>query len=87
MIVLGTLAHVLFDFGSSRSFVSSSSALHADRELSPLKNKLVVTTFLGEQILCNFVFKGSEILIEGVGLKVNLILLEMWDFDVILGMD
>ena len=32
-------------------------------------------------------FKGCEILAEGVVLKVNLILLEMFDFDVILGMD
>ena len=32
-------------------------------------------------------FKGYEILIEGVVLKANLIPLEMWDFDVILGID
>ena len=32
-------------------------------------------------------FKGCEILIEGVVLKANLIPLEMSDFDVILGMD
>ena len=29
-IIFGTLAQVLFDFGSSRSFVSTSFALHAD---------------------------------------------------------
>ena len=87
MIIFGTLVQVFFYFGSSRSFVSSSFALDADQELSSLKHKLVVTTSLGEQILCNFVFKGCEILIEGVVLKVNLIPLEMWDFDVILGMD
>ena len=76
-----------FDFGSSRSFVSSSFALHADRDLSFFKSKLVVTTPLGEQILRTSVFKGCEILVEGVVLKANLILLEMSDFDVILGMD
>ena len=32
-------------------------------------------------------FKGCEILVEGVALKANLILLEMFDFDVILGID
>ena len=47
-IIFGTLAQVLFDFGSNRSFVSTSFALHADRELSSLKHKLVVMTFLGE---------------------------------------
>ena len=51
MLVFGTSARVLFDSGSSRSFVSSSFALHVNRELSLLKHKLVITTFLGEQIL------------------------------------
>ena len=67
--------------------MSSSFALHVDRKLSPLKHKLVVTTLLREQILRNTIFKGCEILIDGVVLKVNLIPLEMYDFDVILGMD
>ena len=33
------------------------------------------------------VFKGCEILVEGVVLKANLISLEMYYFDMILGMD
>ena len=61
--------------------------MHADLKLAPLKNKLVVTIPLGGQILHNMVFKGYEVLIEGVVLKANLILLEMYDFDMILGMD
>ena len=44
-------------------------------------------TPLGEQTIRTSMFKGCKILVEGVILKVNLILLEMWDFDVILGMD
>ena len=87
MFVFGTFAHVFFYSGSSRSFVSSSFALYADWDLFSLKNKLVVNTSLGEQILCTSVFKGYEILIEGVVLKANLIQLEMSNFDVILGMD
>ena len=51
IFVYGTPTHVLFYSRSSRFFVSSSFALHADRELSSLKNKLVVTTPLGEQII------------------------------------
>ena len=87
MLVFGTPAHVLFDSGSSRSFVSSSFALHANRDLTLLKNKLIVTTPLGEQILRTSVFRGCEILVKGIVLKANLIPLEMLDFDVILGMD
>ena len=87
MFVFGTPPRVLFDSRSNRSSVCSSFALHADRDLSPLKSKLVVTTPLGEQILRTSVFKGCEILMEDVMLKANLIPLEMSDFDVILGMD
>ena len=87
MIVFDTPMRVLFDTGSSRSFVSTTFALHANRELVPLKNKLIVNTPLGKQILRTSVFKGCEIVMEGVVLKANLIPLEMTDFDVILGMD
>ena len=87
MFVFDTLTCVLFYSGSSRSFLSSSFALHVDQDLCSLKNKLVVTTPLGEQILRTLVFKGSEILVEGVVLKANLIPLEMTNFDIILEMD
>ena len=76
-----------FYFGLSKSFVSTSFTLHADQELSPLKHKLIVIIPLGEQITCNSMLKGFEILVEGVVLKTNFISLEMWDFDIILGMD
>ena len=39
---------VFFDSGSNRSFVSTTFALHVDRKLTPLTNKLIVTTPLGE---------------------------------------
>ena len=48
---------------------------------------MVIMTLLGEQIPYTSVFKGYEILMEGVILKANLILLEISDFDVILEMD
>ena len=72
--VFGEPARVLFDSGASRSFISSSVALHADQKLTPLKNGLVVTTPLGERILRIAVFKGCEVLVEGV-LSLCLILM------------
>ena len=77
----------MFDFGTSRSFINTSFALHGNRELTPFKNKLIVTTSLGERILRTFVFKGCEVVVEGMVLKANLIPLKMSNFDVILGMD
>ena len=73
MIVFGSPAFVLFYSRSSKSFVSTSFALHVDRELSPIKHKLVVVTLMREQIIRTFIFKGCEVLIEGVMLKANLI--------------
>ena len=87
IIVFGKPARVLFYSGSCRSFVNSLFALHADREQTPLKSKLVVTTPLGERMLRTSIFQGCETLVEGVVLKANLISLEMTDFDVILEMD
>ena len=45
MLVFGTLARVLFNFGSSRSFFGIAFALHVNQELVSLKNKLVVTNY------------------------------------------
>ena len=87
MTIFGTPAWVLSDSGSSKSFISSSFSLYVDRELTLLKHKLVVTILQGEQIICTFMLRSCEILIVGVVLKENLILLMIWDFDVILGMD
>ena len=87
IFVFGEPTRVLFDSRASRSFISTSFALHANQKLTPLKNKLVVTTPLGERMLKISVFKGCEVVAEGIVLKVNLIPLEMIDFDVILGMD
>ena len=87
IFVFGIPAIVLFDSRSSRSLLTTTFALDADQKLASLKNKLVVSTLLGEQILRTSVFKGCEVLVEGVVLKSNLIPLEMFDFDVILDMD
>ena len=87
IFVFGEPARVLFDFGASRSFISTSFALHANRELTPLKSKLIITTPLGERIVRTSVFRGCEVVIEGFVLKANLIPLKMINFDVILGMD
>ena len=82
--VFGEPTRVLFDSRASKSFISTSFTLHTNRELTPLKSKLIVTTPLGERILKNSMFKGCEVVIEGMVLKANFIPLEMSYFDVIL---
>ena len=87
IFVFGEPAWVLFDYGDSKSFISTSFALHANQELTPLKSKLIEITPLGERIVRTYVFNGCEVVVEGIVLKANLIPLKMSDFNVILGMD
>ena len=71
--IFGEPTRFLFDSKATRSFISTSFALDANQELTPLKNKLVVTTPVGERILKTTVFKGYEVVIDGMVLKANLI--------------
>ncbi|KAL4010633.1 hypothetical protein IC575_030136 [Cucumis melo] len=85
--VLGHYALVLFDSGSSHSFISSAFVLHARLEVEPLHHVLSVSTPSGECMLSREKVKACQIEIAGHVIEVTLIVLDMLDFDVILGMD
>ncbi|KAL0556806.1 hypothetical protein IC582_005323 [Cucumis melo] len=85
--VLGHYALVLFDSGSSHSFISSAFVLHARLEVEPLHHVLSVSTPSGECMLSKEKVKACQIEITGHVIEVTLIVLDMLDFDVILGMD
>ncbi|TYK03434.1 gag protease polyprotein [Cucumis melo var. makuwa] len=85
--VLGHYALVLFDSGSSHSFISSAFVLHAHLEVEPLHHVLSVSTPSGECILSKEKVKACQIEIAGCVIEVTLLVLDMPDFDVILGMD
>ncbi|KAL0536708.1 hypothetical protein IC582_025668 [Cucumis melo] len=85
--VLGHYALVLFDSGSSHSFISSAFVSHARLEVEPLHHVLSVSTPSGECILSKEKVKACQIEIAGHVIEVTLIVLDMLDFDVILGMD
>ncbi|KAA0032794.1 ty3-gypsy retrotransposon protein [Cucumis melo var. makuwa] len=85
--VLGHYALVLLDSGSSHSFISSAFVLHARLEVEPLHHVLSVSTPSGECMLSKEKVKGCQIEITGHVIEVTLLVLDMLDFDVILGMD
>ncbi|KAL0536800.1 hypothetical protein IC582_025762 [Cucumis melo] len=85
--VLGHYALVLFDSGSSHSFISSAFVSHARLEVEPLHHVLSVSTPSGECMLSKEKVKACQIEIAGHVTEVTLIVLDMLDFDVILGMD
>ncbi|KAA0052782.1 ty3-gypsy retrotransposon protein [Cucumis melo var. makuwa] len=85
--LLGHYALVLFDSGSSHSFISSAFVLHARLEVEPLHHVLSVSTPSGECMLSKEKVKACQIEIAGHVIEVTLLVLDMLDFDVILGMD
>ncbi|KAL0537704.1 hypothetical protein IC582_026689 [Cucumis melo] len=85
--VLGHYALVLFDSRSSHSFISSAFLLHARLEVEPLHHVLSVSTPSGECMLSKEKVKACQIEIAGHVIEVTLLVLDMLDFDVILGMD
>ncbi|KAL0534760.1 hypothetical protein IC582_029053 [Cucumis melo] len=85
--VLGNYALVLFYLGSSHSFISSAFGLHARLEVEPLHHVLSVSTPSGKCILSKEKVKACQIEIAGHMIDITLLVLDMLDFDVILGMD
>ena len=85
-VVAGTLQldkmHIfaLIDPGASHSFVSY-------RIMNNLGVGVTVSTPLGENIHIDDIYRRAKLYIGGLELKVDLMSLELYDFDVILGMD
>ena len=90
--VTGTLticfkqALVLFDSGATHS-LSRSFALCLDMRFDVLKSPLTVLTPVGEVYLINRFLSGCEVHIGDEIFLVDLVELEILEFDVILGMD
>ncbi|KAL2243599.1 UNVERIFIED_CONTAM: Transposon Tf2-12 polyprotein [Sesamum indicum] len=80
-------AYVLIDPGSTHSYISSEFASKIPGENSPLGCNLMVYLPVGGGVIVNSVRKGSLVRIGDVNLPVDLIVLDLKEFDVILGMD
>ena len=93
IVVTGTIpissifAYTLFDTGASHSFVSPSFASQLGIIIEPWDVKLLIDTPTGDEMVTDSVCKSCIIVIENKVLLANLIVLDMHDFDVILGMD
>ncbi|XP_028081322.1 uncharacterized protein LOC114282771 [Camellia sinensis] len=86
-IVHGHFAHVLFDSGSTHSFVSKICVQNLDRSEELLPYVLCVSSPLGVSMVCTSVYFACELLIGEVRVYGNLLPLDMTHFDIILGMD
>ena len=92
-VVLGQLSlasydvYVLFDSGATDSFISTKLAFSISSDKDRTSRILRTSLPSGEILLSEFFLRQTPIIINGVTLKVDLIAIEMKDFDVILGMD
>ena len=87
LTVYSNIAHVLIDSGATHSFVSCKFAAYMNKELESLSEALLVCTPTGENIVIERAYFECEIVIDGEVWLVDLLPLELLEFDVILGMD
>lgn len=80
-------AYVLFDFGATNSFISTSFVARSNLACVKTNYELEVSTPSGRTLCTNLMTKAMKLEIDGKILQADLYLLEMKDFNVILGMD
>ena len=92
-VVAGTIpvcfldARVLLDPGATHSFVSPVFALKSGWQASRMAIPLSVATPLSDSLDSDIFLPNCPVLIEGRELLADLVLLDVMDFDVILGID
>ncbi|XP_070057348.1 uncharacterized protein [Nicotiana tomentosiformis] len=79
-------ASLLFDPGSTYSFVSSYFAHYLDMHHDSLDIHVHISTMMGDSIVVDCVYRSYAVTIGGYETIFDLLLLCMVDFDVILGM-
>ena len=81
------MVRVLFDSGASHSFIVASCVKDLGLEVETLENPLYVNSPLGTRVSVDKIFRDYELDISRILLTVDLRVMDMSDFDVILGMD
>ena len=78
---------MLFDYDGSHSFITASVVIELGLEVEALKEPLYVSSPLGIRARIGMICRGCELEISGIRLTVDLRVMELSEFDVILGMD
>ena len=78
---------MLFDSGALHSFIAASVVIELGLEVETLEEPLYVSSPLGIMARIGMIFRGCELEISGTLLTVDLRIMDMSEFDVILGMD
>ncbi|XP_057469656.1 uncharacterized protein LOC130758731 [Actinidia eriantha] len=87
LMICSLPAYVLFDTGSSHTFVSTQFTSRLDRKPEPLGYELVVSQPMNKGTVCSMVYRDCSVCIDETVISTDLIPLKMEYFDVIFGMD
>ena len=80
-------ARVLFDYGASHSFIATSYVKDLGLEVETLEESLHVSSLLGTRVRVDQICQDYDLEISGILLTMDLRVMDMSEFDVILGMD
>ena len=88
MFLLSRLwVRVLFDSDASHSFIAASVVIELGLEVEALEKPLYVSSPLRIRARIGMICRGCELEISGILLIVDLRVIDLSEFDVILGMD
>ena len=77
---------MLFDSSASYSFIAASVMIELGLEVKALEEPLYVSSLIGIRARIGMICRGCELEISGILLTVGLRVMDMSEFDVILGM-
>ena len=78
---------MLFDYGTSHSFIAASVVIELGLEVEALEKPLYVSSPIGIRAGIGMICRGCELDILGILLTMDLRVMDMSEFDVIPGMD
>ena len=88
MFLLSRLwVRILFDYGASHSFIAASCVKELTLEVETLENPLHVSSPLGTRVSVDLICRDYELEISRILLTMDLRVMDMSEFDGILGMD
>ncbi|KAJ9547281.1 hypothetical protein OSB04_019824 [Centaurea solstitialis] len=80
-------ASVLFDSGADRSYVSLEFRPKINKKSQNLREEHIIEYSNGELVKANKVVKKCTLSLAGKNFRIDLILIKIWSFDIIIGMD
>lgn len=87
LLLFSTCMQALFDSGASHSFIFAASVSALGLEIESLRNSMTIASPLEGKIPVNLTCRGCEIRVTNIQLTYDLCVIEMTDYDVIMGID